>query len=85
MWNWEGILVYSDQPTKKLALVFELMEMNIYELIRGRRNYVSEDRIKSYMYQLMKGDPSSWHHNPYKLQKIKNKLGKMIPHVSQVV
>ncbi|CAN5973985.1 unnamed protein product [Sphagnum jensenii] len=43
-----------DQPTKKLALVFELMEMNIYELIRGRRNYVSEDRIKSYMYQLMK-------------------------------
>jgi renal tumor antigen len=40
MWNWEGILVYSDQPTKKLALVFELMEMNIYELIRGRRNYV---------------------------------------------
>jgi renal tumor antigen len=57
----EGILVYSDQPTKKLALVFELMEMNIYELIRGRRNYVSEDRIKSYMYQLMKGDPSSWH------------------------
>jgi renal tumor antigen len=59
MWNWEGIFVYSDQPTKKLALVFELMEMNIYELIRGRRNYVSEDRIKSYMYQLMKGDPSS--------------------------
>ncbi|CAM6059097.1 unnamed protein product [Sphagnum tenellum] len=43
-----------DQLTKKLALVFELMEMNIYELIRGRQNYVSEDRIKSYMYQLMK-------------------------------
>ncbi len=72
MWNWEGILVYSDQPTKKLALVFELMEMNIYELIRGRQNYVSEDRIKSYMYQLMKGDPSSWHCNPYKLQKQTN-------------
>lgn len=45
----------SDQPTGRLALVFELMDMNIYELIRGRRNYVAEDRIKSYMYQLMKG------------------------------
>jgi hypothetical protein len=53
--NW---ILYSDQPTGRLALVFELMEMNIYELIRGRRNYVAEDRIKSYMYQLMKGvDP----------------------------
>ncbi|CAM6011507.1 unnamed protein product [Sphagnum balticum] len=46
--------VLYDQPTGRLALVFELMEMNIYELIRGRRNYVAEDRIKSYMYQLMK-------------------------------
>lgn len=25
----------SDQPTGRLALVFELMDMNIYELIRG--------------------------------------------------
>lgn len=47
--------VLYDQPTGRLALVFELMDMNIYELIRGRRNYVAEDRIKSYMYQLMKG------------------------------
>ncbi|KAG0582950.1 hypothetical protein KC19_3G097300 [Ceratodon purpureus] len=46
--------VLYDQPTGRLALVFELMDMNIYELIRGRRNYVAEDRIKSYMYQLMK-------------------------------
>ncbi len=53
--NW---VLCSDQPTGRLALVFELMEMNIYELIRGRRNYVAEDCIKSYMYQLMKGvDP----------------------------
>jgi renal tumor antigen len=35
--------------------------MNIYELIRGRRNYVAEDRIKSYMYQLMKGLPLTQH------------------------
>ncbi|KAL3695768.1 hypothetical protein R1sor_009844 [Riccia sorocarpa] len=46
--------VLYDQPTGRLALVFELMDMNIYELIRGRRNYVAEDRIKSFMYQLMK-------------------------------
>ena len=31
--------------------MFELMDMNIYELIRGRRQYLPEARIKSYMYQ----------------------------------
>ena len=46
--------VLYDQPTGRLALVFELMDMNIYELIRGRRHYVAEDRIKIYMYQLAK-------------------------------
>jgi hypothetical protein len=38
--------VLYDQPTGRLALVFELMDMNIYELIRGRRHYVAEDRVK---------------------------------------
>lgn len=38
----------------RLALVFELMDMNIYELIRGRRHYLPEGRIKGYMYQLLK-------------------------------
>jgi len=47
------IEVLYDQPTGRLALVFELMDMNIYELIRGRRHYVAEDRIKNYMYQLI--------------------------------
>lgn len=46
--------VLYDQPTGRLMLVFELMDMNIYELIRNRRNYVAEDRIKNYMYQLLK-------------------------------
>ncbi|KAL1503034.1 hypothetical protein AB1Y20_011103 [Prymnesium parvum] len=46
--------VLYDQPTRRLALVFELMDMNIYELIRGRRHYLPESRIKSYMYQLLK-------------------------------
>ena len=45
--------VLYDQPTGRLALVFELMDMNIYELIRGRRHYVAEDRVKNYMYQLV--------------------------------
>ena len=43
-----------EQPTGRLALVFELMDMNIYELIRGRRQYLPEARVKSYMYQLIK-------------------------------
>jgi renal tumor antigen len=46
--------VLYDQPTRRLALVFELMDMNIYELIRGRRQYLAETRIKIYMYQLLK-------------------------------
>ena len=48
------IEVLYDQPTGRLALVFELMEMNIYELIRGRRHYLAENRVKSYMYALTK-------------------------------
>ena len=28
--------------------------MNIYELIRGRRHYVVEERLRSFMYQLLK-------------------------------
>lgn len=30
------------------------MEMNIYELIRGRRQPLSEERVKMFMYQLLK-------------------------------
>ena len=33
--------VLYDQPTGRLALVFELMDANLYELIRGKR---SEER-----------------------------------------
>jgi len=48
------IEVLYDGPTGRLALVFELMDMNVYELIRGRRHYVAEDRVCAYMYQLVK-------------------------------
>ena len=47
-------MLCSDQPSGRLALVFELMDMNIYELIRGRRHYLAEDFVRSYMWQLMK-------------------------------
>ena len=47
--------VLYDRSTGRLALVFELMEMNIYELIRGRRQYLPDDKVLHFMYQLMKG------------------------------
>ena len=47
-------VLFSDEPTGRLALVFELMEMNFYEAIKGRPNYLPEQRVKHYMYQLLK-------------------------------
>ena len=46
--------ILSDQPSGRLALVFELLDCNIYELIKGRRHHLPEQTIKVYMYQLMK-------------------------------
>ncbi|XP_043553295.1 MAPK/MAK/MRK overlapping kinase-like isoform X2 [Chiloscyllium plagiosum] len=43
-----------DKKSGSLALICELMDMNIYELIQGRRNPLPEGKIKSYMYQLCK-------------------------------
>ncbi|XP_070370475.1 MAPK/MAK/MRK overlapping kinase isoform X2 [Equus asinus] len=42
----------SDRKSGSLALICELMDMNIYELIRGRRHPLSEKKIMRYMYQL---------------------------------
>ena len=47
--------VLYDQPTGRLALVFELMDQNLYEVIRGRRHYLSPQLIKIYIFQLLKG------------------------------
>lgn len=44
------IEVLYDEPTGRLALVFELMEMNLYEAIKGRPNYLPEPRVKSHIY-----------------------------------
>jgi renal tumor antigen len=48
------IEVLFDEPTGRLAMVFELMDMNMYDAIKGRRHYVPEARIKFYMFQLLK-------------------------------
>ncbi|XP_044872611.1 MAPK/MAK/MRK overlapping kinase isoform X3 [Mauremys mutica] len=44
----------SDRKSGSLALICELMDMNIYELIRGRRKPLPEKKIMNYMYQLCK-------------------------------
>ena len=46
------IEVLYDEPTGRLALVFELMDMNMYEAIKGRRHYLPEARVRYYMYQV---------------------------------
>lgn len=46
--------VLYDQPSGRLALVFELMDANLYEMIRGRRHYLKPDLIQLLMYQLVK-------------------------------
>nr|XP_020826852.1 MAPK/MAK/MRK overlapping kinase isoform X3 [Phascolarctos cinereus] len=46
--------VVFDRKTGSLALICELMDMNIYELIRGRRCPLPEQKIMNYMYQLCK-------------------------------
>ncbi|XP_052551813.1 MAPK/MAK/MRK overlapping kinase isoform X2 [Tympanuchus pallidicinctus] len=43
-----------DKKAGCLSLICELMDMNIYELIKGRRKPLSEKKIKNYMYQLCK-------------------------------
>jgi renal tumor antigen len=48
------IEVLYDEPTGRLALVFEIMEMNLYEAIKGRQSYLPETKVKNYMYQLLK-------------------------------
>lgn len=48
------IEVLFDRSTGRLALVFEYMEMNLYEFIKWHRDLLSEERIASFMYQLIK-------------------------------
>ena len=46
--------VLFDAPTGRLALVFELMDANLYELVRGRSRYLPEERVRSLAWQLLR-------------------------------
>ncbi|XP_021148153.2 MAPK/MAK/MRK overlapping kinase isoform X1 [Columba livia] len=46
--------VVFDKKAGSLSLICELMDMNIYQLIKGRKKPLSEKKIKNYMYQLCK-------------------------------
>ncbi|KAJ8308483.1 hypothetical protein KUTeg_013357 [Tegillarca granosa] len=44
----------SDKKSGTLVLVCELMDMNIYELIKDKRHYLPDKSVKKYLYQLCK-------------------------------
>ncbi|XP_013928618.1 PREDICTED: MAPK/MAK/MRK overlapping kinase isoform X3 [Thamnophis sirtalis] len=46
--------VIFDKKAGAVALICELMDMNIYELIKGRKNPLPEKKLTNYMYQLCK-------------------------------
>ncbi|XP_052769135.1 MAPK/MAK/MRK overlapping kinase-like isoform X2 [Mya arenaria] len=46
--------VIFDKKSGTLVLILELMDMNIYELIRGKRHLLPEFTVQKYMYQLCK-------------------------------
>lgn len=46
--------VLYDQLSGRLALVFELMHCNLYELIKGKRQYLPEATVKRLVYQLLR-------------------------------
>ena len=43
-------ILYANQ---RLALVLELLEMNLYEAIKDRRSYLSESKILNWMFELL--------------------------------
>ena len=48
--NLEEVLY--DQPSGRLAMVFELMDANLYDLISGRREHLDSEHVRSLGYQL---------------------------------
>lgn len=46
-------MLTSDDPTGRLALVFELMDMNFYEVIKERKTYLPEAKLKLWIFQLV--------------------------------
>ncbi|XP_076314577.1 MAPK/MAK/MRK overlapping kinase-like isoform X1 [Tachypleus tridentatus] len=46
--------VIYDKRSGRLALIFELMDINMHELLHARKRPLPEFRVKSYMFQLFK-------------------------------
>lgn len=46
--------VIFDRRTGTLSLICELMDMNIYELIKDRKSFLPEQKVRMFMYQLLK-------------------------------
>eukprot|EP00118_Oscarella_pearsei_P028961 m.3360 g.3360 ORF g.3360 m.3360 type:complete len:410 (+) comp9303_c0_seq2:101-1330(+) len=51
----ELVEVVYDRKSKTLALVCELMDMNVYEFIRGRKQFLPESRVKKIIFQVCRG------------------------------
>lgn len=47
--------VLYDEPSGRLAMVFELMDANLYDLVRGRREHLDPNLITNLGYQLFTG------------------------------
>ena len=45
---------FSDKRSGVLCLIFELMNLNLYEYIRGRQRLLSSEIVCKFMYQLIK-------------------------------
>ena len=45
---------YSPFYAGKLALVFELMDMNLYECLKNKKNPLTFQKIKFYMFQVLR-------------------------------
>lgn len=46
--------VIFDKKTGTLALILELLDLNLYEVIKGRKNFLNESRCRQYTYQTLK-------------------------------
>eukprot|EP00795_Rhopilema_esculentum_P002661 gene2661-866_t len=47
--------VIFDRKTGTVALICELLDMNLYELIRGRKHSLPEQKCRNYIYQTLRG------------------------------
>lgn len=48
------LVLHSDPTAGRVSLVFELMDMNLYELIKDRKRLLPESRVRVMMFQLMR-------------------------------